>query len=146
MSITLKWLIATSITCVTIGASWAQEVDLGKQEYLRSCAVCHGTDGKGTGPASAALKKPAPSLTTLSKANGGVFPFSSVYSVIDGGQTVIAHGTREMPIWSYRFTPFPPYQPNVSDLYSPYSTYDPDFVVRARILAVIDYLNRIQDK
>ena len=142
----VKWLTTASLLCMIIGSSWAQEVDLGKLEYDTSCAACHGTDGKGNGPASAALKKPAPNLTTLSKANGGVFPLSSVYAVIDGGQAVIAHGSREMPIWGFRFKPNPPYTPDISKLYTPFSIYDPALVVRTRILAVIDYLNRIQEK
>ena len=59
---------------------------------------------------------------------------------------MIAHGSREMPIWSFRYIPFPPYTPNVSDLYSPLFDIQPAFVVRTRIFAVIDHRNRIQEK
>jgi hypothetical protein len=37
----------------------------GKQTYLEYCAVCHGPDGRGTGPAASALKDPPADLTTL---------------------------------------------------------------------------------
>ena len=32
----------------------------GKEMYTAYCAACHGTDGKGGGPASGALKIPPP--------------------------------------------------------------------------------------
>ena len=46
----------------------------GKEMYESYCAVCHGTDGKGNGPAASALKTPSTDLTTLSKNNGGKYP------------------------------------------------------------------------
>ena len=72
-----------------------------------ACATCHGRDGKGNGPVSAALRVPPPDLTVLAKKNNGVFPFSSVYEIIDGRKAVIAHGTRDMPIWGDRYAPEP---------------------------------------
>ncbi|MGA2457668.1 MAG: cytochrome c, partial [Terriglobales bacterium] len=35
----------------------------GKEMYTAYCAACHGTDGKGGGPASGALKIPPTDLT-----------------------------------------------------------------------------------
>ncbi len=125
----------------------AQESDVGKFEYQMGCAACHGADGKGMGPVAARFGVPPPDLTVLAKKNGGVFPFNSVYEVIDGRQVVIAHGTRDMPIWGDRFTPSPnrAASPNAADSFvSP--SFDPEIIVRTRILAVIDYLNRIQEK
>jgi hypothetical protein len=86
-------------------------------------------------------------LTILAKGNNGVFPFNSLYEVIDGRNVIIAHGTRDMPIWGDRYTPSPnrAVSPNASDMFINPS-YDPESVVRMRILAVIDYLNRIQEK
>ena len=67
------------------------------------CASCHGADGKGGGPASAALKTPTPDLTTLAKRNKGKFPELRVYGAIDGGVRMAAHGSPEMPVWGEVF-------------------------------------------
>jgi len=128
-------------------AARAQEFDAGKFEYRVGCAACHGVNGKGMGPVAALFGAPPTDLTLLAKKNNGVFPFNSVYEVIDGRQLVIAHGTRDMPIWGDRFTPSPnrAASPNAADGFvNP--LFDPETVVRMRILAVIDYLNRIQEK
>jgi hypothetical protein len=148
MSKILKALISVSLFCFMIGTCWAQGVDAGKSEYQLSCAACHGIDGKGNGPSSAALKVAPTDLTVLAKKNNGVFPFNAIYEVIDGRQTVIAHGTREVPIWGQRYAPLSPnaaVSPKASELYVD-PTYDAEIIRRARILAVIDYLNRIQEK
>ena len=67
---------------------WAQQPvpqqdDIGKMEYQASCASCHGTDGKGTGPVAPSLAKKPADLTTLAKQNNGVFPFERIYETID---------------------------------------------------------------
>jgi mono/diheme cytochrome c family protein len=136
-----------AFTIVSGGLAVAEVLDSGKTEYHSSCAPCHGTNGKGNGPVSAELKVPRPALTVLAKKNNGVFPFNSVYETIGGRKTVVAHGTRDMPIWGDRYTPEPTkalIARPTENLLS--SFYDPEAVVRMRILAVIDYLNRIQEK
>ena len=75
----------------------------GKEMYTAYCAVCHGENGKGGGPAAEALKVPPTDLTQLSKNNGGKFPDMRVVSSIRGETTLPAHGTREMPIWGQLF-------------------------------------------
>src|SRR3974377_2575154 len=50
----------------------------GKELYLDHCAVCHGVDGKGNGPAAPALKTAPPDLTLLAKNNGGKFPSTDI--------------------------------------------------------------------
>ena|SRR5437868_5005425 len=76
----------------------------GKEIYRQYCASCHGTDGKGHGPASVALKHGAPDLTTISRKHGGIFPFEQVKDIIEGKQTgPSAHGNREMPVWGPLF-------------------------------------------
>ena len=66
-----------------------------------------GIDGKGKGPLAGQLKVAPTNLTALAKKNNGVFPFDAVYETIDGIKVIIAHGTRDMPIWGNRYTPVP---------------------------------------
>lgn len=63
------------------------------------CAPCHGNDGAGNGPVAPALITKLPDLTTLAKRNGGMFPRERVQRMIAGDDLVVAHGSREMPIW-----------------------------------------------
>jgi len=44
-----------------------------------------------------------PDLRQLRKRNTGTFPFWQLYRVIDGRQEVMAHGSRDMPIWGEVF-------------------------------------------
>jgi mono/diheme cytochrome c family protein len=75
----------------------------GKDMYTAYCAVCHGTDGKGGGPAASALKTPPSDLTVLSKNNGGKYPVLRVTAAIDGDSALPAHGSKEMPVWGALF-------------------------------------------
>jgi mono/diheme cytochrome c family protein len=73
------------------------------QMFTAYCAVCHGKDGKGNGPAAKALNKAPADLTRISARNNGVFPEVRVRRFIEGLDEVAAHGTRDMPIWGDLF-------------------------------------------
>jgi mono/diheme cytochrome c family protein len=75
----------------------------GQEMFKAYCAVCHGTDGKGNGPAAQSLKTPPSDLTTLAGKNGGKYPGLRVSAIIRGEDTVPAHGSKEMPIWGNLF-------------------------------------------
>lgn len=75
----------------------------GRQMFANYCASCHGTDGKGGGPATAALKTPPADLTTLSKSNGGKFPDMKVSATLRGEADLPAHGSKDMPVWGPLF-------------------------------------------
>jgi mono/diheme cytochrome c family protein len=75
----------------------------GKEMYTSYCAVCHGIDGKGDGPAASALKAPPTDLTTLSMNNGGKFPSLKISAAIRGDANVPAHGSKDMPVWGSLF-------------------------------------------
>ena len=75
----------------------------GYNYYLDSCAACHAVDGKGNGPMSEKLTHQPKDLTLLAKENGGSFPETMVYQIIDGRRVVLSHGTSEMPVWGRRF-------------------------------------------
>jgi mono/diheme cytochrome c family protein len=117
-------------------------MDPGKQEYENSCVLCHGKDGKGTGAIVDLLKKAPTDLTTLSKKNNGVFPFERVYAVIDGREMVKSHGDRDMPAWGNRYSTD---SMKAAEYYMDVP-YDAEMYARSRILALIDYLNRMQVK
>jgi len=75
----------------------------GAEMYTNYCAVCHGKDGKGNGPATPALKSPPTDLTTLAQKNGGKYPGLHVTSVIRGEGDLPAHGSKDMPVWGPLF-------------------------------------------
>ena len=67
------------------------------------CAVCHGKEGKGNGPAASALAKVPADLTKINARNGGKFPDVKVRRYIEGLDEVAAHGSRDMPMWGGLF-------------------------------------------
>jgi mono/diheme cytochrome c family protein len=80
----------------------------GKDNFDAYCAVCHGTDAKGQGPAAPAMKAAVPDLTTLAARHGGKFDAAAVEYVIRGTGKIAppAHGVEEMPIWGDVFDPY----------------------------------------
>lgn len=88
------------------------------------------------------LRTPVPDLSTLAQSNGGTFPFQRVYEIIEGTEMISAHGTRQMPIWgqAYRF--------KAEENYFTWRAFpwDAELFVRARILAVTEYVARLQTK
>lgn len=144
----VKWLMLASLAAGFAAAAQAEELDVGKSEFQSSCASCHGTDARGKGPVADQLKTSPPDLTMLAMSNNGIFPTDAVFEAISGSKTVPAHGNREMPIWGERFNPIiklPHYvDPSYWKLAGPEQS--PEVVVRKRILAVVDYLSRVQQK
>lgn len=144
----LKWLMMAGLVAGFAGAAQAEDIDIGKAEFQSSCASCHGTDGRGKGPVAGQLKVSPSDLTMMAKTNNGVFPTNAAYEIIYGSKPVPAHGTRDMPIWGERFNPIVSLPHNVDPSYWKLAGPErsPEVVVRTRILAVIDYLSRIQQK
>ncbi|WP_126444965.1 c-type cytochrome [Sulfuricystis multivorans] len=114
-------------------------IDVGKGEYNAACASCHGLQGKGDGPAADQMKTKVPDITGLAKANNGVFPFDKVYQIIDGRAEIKAHGSREMPIWGAAFR-------RQTSVYFENYAGDPESGARSRILALTEYVYRLQQK
>ena len=75
----------------------------GKTLYTQYCSVCHGSDGKGNGPAANVLKTKPPDLTQLSHRAGGKFPDAYALRMVTGQDVVAAHGSRDTPIWGKVF-------------------------------------------
>lgn len=110
----LKWAISVLITATYLaGAQQAPRIKYSSAEntsaangagmFRAYCAVCHGADGRGGGPAADGLKKQPADLTQLSRRNEGKFPAQHVGNVIQGADVVAAHGSRDMPIWGTVF-------------------------------------------
>jgi mono/diheme cytochrome c family protein len=88
----------------------------GRENFTAYCAVCHGVDGRGNGPAAPAMKVTVPDLTTLAARHNGSFDAAAVEYVIRGTAKMAtpAHGATEMPIWGRVFAPLPADQPVAS--------------------------------
>ena len=137
----LSWMTLT-MSSAMLSTAWAEgpgkATDFGKREFEANCASCHGMDGKGKGPLVPFLTKSPPDLTQLARQNNGVLPMARLYDVIDGAG-VPAHGSRDMPVWGrdYRIKDAEYYQE---------APYNPEAQVRARILALLEYVSRLQAK
>ena len=116
--------------------------EFSKDEFTQSCAPCHGVTGKGDGPIVKSLTKAPADLTKLSQKNGGVFPFSSLYDVIDGRTQVLAHGPREMPVWG------DVYKRELQNHWPTELLSDEliQIMARMRILMLIEYISTLQGK
>ena len=133
----LATVLACALGALTVTAIAQPRVDVGKREFETKCAVCHGTDGKGLGPYAEQLKRALPDLTTMAARNGGVFPVTQTYVMIEGAGG--GHGTREMPVWGLAYT-----IQAAEEL--PDLPYNQAMFVRTRIMALLEYLNKLQVK
>ena len=134
-------LLSASVFAVAMPVlASAQDYNFGQAEYMNSCAQCHGPGGKGDGVIAGMLNSTVPDLTQLQKDNGGVFPVSALYALIDGTEASGIHGNRDMPAWGMR------YSSDAPDMLGwDYSKSDEQTFVRARILGLIEYLATIQE-
>ncbi len=121
---------------VSAQEDWGTE-HIGEAAFLKSCAACHGADGKGTGPILDILKQKPADLTTISKRNGGKYPQQKIYAWIRDPERIRAHGSAEMPIWGEKFSK------EIIESYGPYYT-GPACSVQARILELVFYIGTIQ--
>ena len=112
----------------------AQNNLVGEKEYEQSCAICHGNAGQGNGEFGLLLTVKPSDLTQLTANNDGVFPFLDVFQAIDGRAIIRGHGS-PMPIWGATYTA------DVGDAAGPYGA---ELIVRARIVALIDYIEGLQ--
>jgi mono/diheme cytochrome c family protein len=106
--------------------------DDGRALFFTYCASCHGSDARGGGPLAEMLRTRPSNLTQFAVKNGGVFPAEHLHRIIDGrDQSVRGHGSFEMPVWGDAFRK----REGLGDE-----------GVRARIEAVVRYLNTIQER
>src|SRR6056297_3561375 len=70
----------------------AAAIAAGEVEYMSACAGCHGRDATGDGPMADLLNISTPDLTRMAERNDGAFPFVDALRIIDGRETLRAHG------------------------------------------------------
>lgn len=132
-------MLAATLSFITAASAQKEKADVGKLEFEVHCAICHGMDAKGNGPYVSSLKLAPPDLTSIAKNNGGVFPADRIIGVIDGRAQIASHGSRDMPIWGDR------YAITAAEHFAG-SPYDQEAFIRGRVLILVDYLSRIQQK
>ncbi len=111
-------LTAMAVVVFAAGTAFAQKVDQAPMKRTQAsdgagmfnayCASCHGLDGKGGGPAAAALAKAPADLTKITARNGGSFPAIKIKRYIEGADEIAAHGSRDMTVWSTLFRSMQP--------------------------------------
>ena len=94
---------------------------------------------KGNGSDAYNLEVAPPNLTLLAKNNAGVLPTDRMIDVIDGRAQIKSHGLREMLNWGKQ------YAVSAAEHF-PGSPYDQEAFIRGRVLILVDYLRRIQQK
>ncbi len=136
----IAWTLAATFAIVVLphGAAADEsnvEDTLGLTEYEIACMSCHGLNGTGDGPKARTLSMMPADLTRIAQRNGGTFPRTAIYDLIDGRGVIPSHGRRDMPIWGerYRKTGDPGEDPSVVDKRA-----------RAVIEALVDYIESIQ--
>lgn len=107
----------------------------GAEDFATFCAGCHGSAGKGDGPAAAGLASKPADLTRLSARNCGTFP-----------------GTRVMSkVWGYAGgpgaeTPMPAFAPLVDGRLVPYDGGDGIATpTPVRLVGLAEYVRSLQE-
>ncbi len=114
----------------------ASQLAAGRGDFIKHCAPCHGTNGKGHGPEVNVIPdiKPA-DLTLIERKNGGVFPTQEVIDTIDGRKKIPSHERFDMPFWGVNF------QEEGKEF-----TPESEAKSNARIQAIVTYVETIQVK
>lgn len=124
----LPWAVPVSADQTPAGN---KAIPAGSGLYSTYCAVCHGTDAKGTGPLADSLKRRPADLTGLAKRNGGTYDRDLVLRIIDGRNPAKGHGGGDMPVWGDAFERSADAGPQA---------------VKDRLDALVEYLASIQAK
>ena len=127
-------LAVVAIVAVARGAVAADDGNPPKTAYLHYCSACHGETGKGDGVVSQLMTPKPTDLTQIAKQNKGKFPFTRMVRVIDGRQTVRAHGDPAMPVWGEIFRA------------ENGMTLAQQAEVRGKAMLIAEYLRAIQEK
>jgi len=114
-----------------VDGPWARPGS-GQDLYGMYCASCHGLGAQGDGPVAAGLEDAPPDLTRIAARRGGTFPENEILRVVLGTDPLVAHGTRDMPVWGRRFSAGQPPGPATASQ------------SRGRAMLIVNYLKSIQ--
>lgn len=128
------WPTLIALLILPLSAMGADSRPPAQATYLRYCGACHGENGKGSGVVSGLMSPRPTDLTQLAKKNKGDLPYGWLIHVIDGRQTVRAHGDPDMPVWGEIF--------RAGDG----MTIADEAKVRGQLLLIIEHLGSIQEK
>ena len=129
----LAALTAAPVSAQTPGAQPPTESRVGGSSVFRTyCAACHGESGRGDGAVAQFLKRKPADLTRIAERNKGTYPAERVFQMIDGRQVVKAHGDSQMPVWG--------------DAFAKSTTDSDERAVKAKIDALVEYLESIQQR
>jgi hypothetical protein len=123
-------LITAAVLAGSQGRPQTPNSEPGRAPFVTYCAPCHGTSGRGNGPAADAFRTRPADLTRLAARNNGVFVPDAVARVV-AGMGNRAHGSVEMPVWGEVFKRTPGLD---------------DRAVKERIDAIVEYLKSIQER
>jgi mono/diheme cytochrome c family protein len=130
--LSLGIMAGASVMCLVTPSTGQEDTFDGAALYRTYCASCHGVAGRGDGPVAGTLKRRPADLTQITKRNNGAFPAGQLFRIIDGRQTVKAHGDSQMPVWGDAFAR---------------TVFGADEEsVRQKIHALVKYLSSIQER
>lgn len=131
----VRELLTAAVFTLAPAAGFAESAaNPAQKTYLRYCSACHGESGKGDGIVAHLMTPKPTDLTRLARDNKGEFPYLQLIKVIDGRQTVRAHGDPDMPVWGEIF------QAEVG------MTAARQAEVRGRLMLIADHILSIQAK
>lgn len=126
----LATLIASSLA-LAAGHALAEEPQ-GRDDFVRYCAACHGMEADGNGPVAPTLRTAPPDLRRIAARRNGTFPEAAILRIIDGRDPVVAHGSREMPVWGEELSREVASGPGA------------DAMARGKALLILRYLQSVQ--
>jgi mono/diheme cytochrome c family protein len=140
MLMRVESLFAAAVTVIALaGAAAGETAETGPRDFAQLCSPCHGSGGKGDGPAAAALRVRPADLTNIPGRHDGSFPEDMIFETIAGLDMPDAHGTREMPVWGELFV-----DEAVGDSVSLADAMKASDVAAARITSLVRYIESIQ--